>query len=184
MKRILKKLHLWGTYRKVMLYRVNVLLAGAKADSFEKKRVLLNRLDGFQIGEGTKVVGPIECTGQLKIGKNCWIGKNLRVNENGSVTIGDNCDLGPEVTFQTGGHEIGNASRRAGKGLVFHQSVGNGTWIGGRSTILNHTAIGEGCVIAGCSCVTRDVPSNTLAGGVPARKIRDLSYEHTKLTEK
>lgn len=174
LERILKKLHLWGTYKRWTLYRVNVLLAGTKEKNFEKKRILLNRLDNFQIGEGTKIVGPIECYGQLKAGKNCWIGKNLRINGNGTVMIGDNCDIGPEVTFQTGSHEIGSSHRRAGKGVVCQQSVGSGTWIGGRSTILNSTAIGEGCVIAGCACVTKDVAPNTLAGGVPARKLRDL----------
>lgn len=174
LNRILKKLHLWGSYKKFTMYRVNVLLSGTKAENFEKKRKLLNRLEYFDIGEGTKIVGPIECFGDLRVGRDCWIGKNFRVNGNGSVTIGDCCDIGPEVIFQTGGHEIGDEHRRAGKGTKFHQSVGSGTWIGGRSTIINDTTIGKGCVIAGCACVTRDIPDNTLAGGVPARKLRNL----------
>ena len=156
------------------MYRVNVLLAGTKAKNFEKKRRLLNQLDNFDIGEGTKIVGPIEVLGHLKVGRDCWIGKNLNVNGNGSVTIGDRCDLGPEITFQTGGHEIGGPDRRAGEGVVLHQTVGSGTWIGGRSTVLNNVTIGDGCVITGCACVTRDVPPNTLAGGVPAKQIREL----------
>ena len=178
-ERILKKLHLWGTYKKWVLYRVNGPLAGTKLKNFAKKRKLLNRLDNFSIGEGTKVVGPVEVLGHLKTGKNCWIGKNLQINGNGSVIIGDNCDIGPEVTFQTGGHEIGDSTRRAGAGLVFHQTVGNGCWIGGRVTVLGNAAIGDGCVIAGCACVTKDIPANSLAGGVPARKLRDLNNEHT-----
>lgn len=153
---------------------MNVQLAGTKEKNFIKKRNLLNRLDNFSIGEGTKIVGPVEVLGYLQTGKDCWIGKNLRVNGNGHVTIGDNCDIGPEVTFQTGGHAIGSPERRAGEGLVFDQTVGNGTWIGGRSTIANRVDIGNGCVVACCACVTGDVLSNTLVGGVPARKIRDL----------
>ena len=90
------------------------------------------------------------------------------------MTIGDNCDIAPEVTFQTGGHAIGNCQRRAGKGKIFNQSVGDGTWIGGRVTILNETEIGKSCVIAGCACVIGDVPDNSLVGGVPARLIRVL----------
>lgn len=177
-KTILKKLHLWGTYKKLTMYRVNVLLAGTKAKNFPKKRKLLNRLDNFSIGEGTKIVGPVEVLGYLKTGKDCWIGKYLQVNGNGSVSIGDNCDVGPEVTFQTGGHEIGDKTRRAGPGLVFHQTVGNGCWIGGRATILNNVNIGNGSVIAGCACVTKDVLANTVVGGVPARKLRDLDDEY------
>ena len=88
--------------------------------------------------------------------------------------IGDNCDIAPEVTFQTGGHEIGSSDRRAGEGRIFEQSIGDGTWIGGRSTILGNTNIGKGCVVAGCACVVNDVPDNVLVGGVPAKVIRTI----------
>ena len=100
--------------------------------------------------------------------------KIRKINGNGTVFIGDNCDLGPEVTFQTGGHEIGDSKRRAATGKIFNQTVGDGVWIGGRSTICNDTKIGNGCVIAGCSCVIKDVPDNSLVGGVPAKVIRRL----------
>lgn len=113
---IVKLLHLRGLWRKIVLFLVNKVYAGTSSKHFEVKRRLLNSTVGFEIGEGTRIVAPIECTGTLKIGKACWIGKNLKVNGNGSVVIGDNCDIGPEVTFQTGGHEIGDASRRAGGG--------------------------------------------------------------------
>ena len=173
MKQFLIKLfHLRGLQWCYVFFRVNWTLKGTK--SFEKKRKLLNKLEGYSIGEGTKIVGPIQSTGRLTIGKNCWIGKNFYVNGNGSVTIGDNCDIAPEVTFQTGGHEIGDASRRAGKGCIHHQRVGNGVWIGGRTTIVNTVTIGDGSVIAGCACVTKNVENNTLVGGVPAKVIRKL----------
>lgn len=171
-KTLIRLLHLRGLQRKCILFRVNRQLAGVKA--FEKKRKLLNRLEEFSIGEGTKIVGPIESWGKLTVGKDCWIGKNLILNGNGSVTIGDNCDIGPEVTFQTGGHEIGDSTRRAGKGLTHHQIIGNGVWIGGRATVIGSVTVGDSSVIAGCACVTKSVEANTLAGGVPAKVIREL----------
>lgn len=177
--KILKKLHLWGCYKRITMYRVNVLLAGTQEKNFAKKRRLLNRLDNCSIGEGTRIVGPIEVFGYLKTGQDCWIGKNFRVNGNGSVIIGDNCDIGPEVTFQTGGHEIGNKNRRAGRGLTFHQTVGNGCWIGGGASVLNCVNIGDGCVVAGCACVVKDVPANMMVGGVPAKALRVLHDEKT-----
>lgn len=177
MKNIKKMLHLHGLHIQFNLFLVNHILAGDSKDRlFEPKRKLLNAI-GFEIGEGTKVVGPIECVGKLKVGKNCWIGKNLKINGIGTVIIGDNCDIGPEVTFQTGGHHIGDRTRRAGEGRVFNQSVGSGTWIGGRSTILNSVQIGSGCVIAGCSCVLHDVEDDTLVAGIPAKLIRRLDNE-------
>ena len=155
------------------MFLVNKVFEGTRLETFPIKRKLLNTI-GFSIGEGTKVVGPIECTGILTVGRDCWIGKNLKVNGNGTVVIGDNCDIAPEVTFQTGGHEIGSAERRAGKGVIAHQIVGNGVWIGGRVTIIGNTRIGDSSVIAGCACVVKDVEPNVLVGGVPAKVIKRL----------
>lgn len=157
--------------RKYVLFIVNHILAGTFA--FEKKRRLLNSI-GYVIGEGTKIVGPIENYAKLKIGKNTWIGKNLVINGNGNVEIGDNCDLAPEITILTGGHELGDKDRRAGKGEKYTVKIGDGTWIGARSTILGNTAIGEGVVVTACACVTGDIDDNVMAGGVPAKKIKDL----------
>ena len=173
MKKIKDKLHLNGIIRKSNLFLINKVFTGTGKFNCEMKRKLLKAI-GCYIGENTVIVGPIDCRGKLTVGKNCWIGKNLKINGNGNVIIEDNCDLGPEVTFQTGGHCIGDSERRAGDGLIFSQKVGSGTWIGGRTTICNETKIGKGCVVAGCGCVVCDVPDNTLVGGVPAKKIRSL----------
>lgn len=164
-------LHLKGIRRRVNLFLVNIIFAGTAC--FSLKRKLLNKI-GFEIGEGTKVVGPIFCSGKLIVGKNCWVGKNLFVNGNGSVTIGDNCDIAPEVAFQTGGHLIGDSERRAGEGVTSHITVGNGTWIGARSTMVNSINVGNSCVVAACACVVKDVPDNSLVGGVPAKIIKEL----------
>lgn len=160
--------------RKISMLLVNKVLAGTRPCFFEPKRKLLNSI-GHSVGEGTKIVGPIETYSKLTIGKYCWIGKNLKINGNGSVVIGDRCDIAPEVTFQTGGHEIGSRERRAGDGLICNQSVGNGVWIGGRSTIIGDVTISDGSVVAGCACVVKDVPPNVLVGGVPAKIIRSLN---------
>ena len=113
----------------------------------------------------------------MRIGKNCWIGKNLIGNGNGFIQIGDNCDIAPEVTFLTGGHQIGTHTRRAGVGEHYTISVGNGVWIGARSTLLRSISIGDGSVIAACSCVHRDVGCDLLVAGVPARPVRGLAND-------
>lgn len=156
-----------------VMFLVNHVLVGTRPYFFEPKRKMLNSI-GHSIGKGTKVVGPIECYSKLEIGQDCWIGKNLKVNGNGTVKIGNRCDIAPEVTFQTGGHEIGSRERRAGNGLICNQVVGNGVWIGGRSTIIGDVTISDGSVVAGCACVVKDVEENTLVGGVPAKPIRKL----------
>ena len=160
-----------GIKRKIVKLGVNYLFVGIKA--FEIKRKLLNWI-GHDIGEGTKIVGPIDCTATLKVGCNCWIGKNFVANGNGSVSIGDNCDIAPQVTFQTGGHEVGSGARRAGKGVRYSISVGDGCWICAQSTILGGVNIAEGCVVAACACVTKSIDKNSMVGGVPAKLIKKL----------
>lgn len=80
--------------KRIVIYLVNHTLAGTRF--FSEKRNLLRSI-GYEIGENTKIVGPIYNTGTLRIGANCWIGCNLTVHGNGTVTIGDNCDIAPDV---------------------------------------------------------------------------------------
>ena len=66
------------------------------------------------------------------------------------------------------------ANRRAGKGESYHITVGSGVWIGGRSTLLLNTSIGDGSMIAACACVSTDVPADTLVAGVPAKVVKEF----------
>lgn len=141
---------------------------------FAAKRWLY-RMAGISVGEGSCIVGPIHIgKACLAIGKHTWVGHDLYIEGNGCVSIGDNVDVAPWVVFSTGGHEIGDACRRAGSGLTFEQKVGNGSWIGIRSLFINNVTVGESCVVAGGAVVTGDIAPNTLVGGVPARVIRRL----------
>lgn len=160
--------------RMCVMFCVNHILAGTFA--FPLKRKLLLSV-GFNIGEGTRIAGPLICTGSLKIGKDCWIGRDFRVEGNGVVEIGDRCDIAPGVMFLTGGHEIGSADRRAGKGLHYRICVGDGVWIGARATLAQNVTVGNSSVVAACTYVGKDVPRNSLVGGVPARIIRELDNE-------
>lgn len=161
-----------STVKKICVtYIVNHFLAGTYA--FSLKRRLLKSI-GYEIGENSKIVGPIYNTGKLVIGSNTWIGRNFTVEGNGRVHIGDNCDIAPEVAFQTGGHLLGNENRRAGKGVAYNIEVGNGTWMGARSTVVGNTKIGTGCFVTACACVAEDIENNNMVGGVPAKVIRKL----------
>ena len=160
-----------GLHRRWNLFIVNRLLSGTRF--FGLKRRLLNGI-GNQIGEGTRVVGPIFCSAKLIVGENCWIGRQFAAEGNGMVTIGDNCDIAPQVTMLTGGHLIGDADRRAGEGQTYTITVGNGTWIGARATLVGGVTVGNSCVVAACACVTKDLGDNVVMGGVPAKVIREL----------
>lgn len=162
------------------MFCVNHIFAGTRF--FSVKRKLL-RFAGYEIGEGTKVVGPVFCTGKLRIGDNCWIGRDLSVDGNGTVDIDDNCDIAPQVSFLTGGHAVGGPERRAGAGETYSIRVGSGSWIGARATIAKNITIGSGCVIGACGCVVCDIPDHSLACGVPAKVTRELEHELQEITE-
>lgn len=167
----LYNLRIKGVKIRIVKFLVNHIFVGTQ--NFEIKKKLLNSI-GYELGEGTKVVGPIYNTGKLITGKNCWIGKNLIINGNGTVVLGDNCDIAPEVTFLTGGHKIGSSYRRAGSGEEYRINIGSGTWVGSRVTIAKNISIGNGCVVATCACVINDIDDNNLIGGIPARVIKHL----------
>ena len=169
------------TVKKIWVtFLVNHVYVGTHA--FKRKRNLLRSI-GWQIGDGTRIVGPITNTGTVQIGKDCWIGRDFTVNGNGAVIIGDRCDIAPQVTFLTGGHEIGTEERRAGKGEKYTVTVGNGCWIGARSTLGRNVTVGDSTVIAACACVMKDIPDNVLAGGVPAKVIRKLENDQKAAAE-
>ena len=171
MEKVLKRLHLFGTWRRLCVFLVNHIFVGTRF--FGVKRALLGGA-GFDIGEGTRVVGPLHVTTELSVGRDCWVGRDFAANGNGRVRIGDRCDIAPQVSLNTGGHEIGGPERRAGKGCVYDITVGSGTWLCAGSTVLGGVSVGESCVVAACACVVSDVPDDSLVGGVPARLIRRL----------
>ena len=153
------------------MFLTNHILAGTRC--FEAKRQLL-KFAGFNIGRHTKVVGPVFITGEWTVGENCWIGYNLKIHGNGHVTIGNNCDLAPDISFITGSHQIGSHERRAGKGYNADITVGNGCWIGAATDIMPGVKIGDGCVVAACACVAENIPEDCLAGGVPSKVLKKL----------
>lgn len=113
-------------------------------------------------------------------GKNIFMGKNLTVNFNVTildirrVEIGDNTMIGPGTLICTVNHPLSPAGRRKHQGIAKPVKIGRDVWIGGNAVILPGVTIGNNVVVAAGAVVTKDVPDNTLVGGVPARKIRDL----------
>ncbi len=122
-------------------------------------------------------MGPIYFSNaiELTIGNNCWIGKNINLDGNGKIVLGNNIDIAPHVVITTGGHIIGNGKRRAGKGIINSISIGDGCWIGTNATIVNNTSIGKGCVIAAGSVVVKSTEANKLLAGIPAIIKKDLN---------
>lgn len=119
----------------------------------------------------------------VKIGKNSrFTGKKISFgSEPYLISIGDNVTITQGVKFQT--HDGGVALfRNEYPGLnVFGQiRIGNNVFIGEDSMIMYGVTVGDNVVIGARSVVTKDVPSNSVVAGVPARIIKTL--EEYKLT--
>ena len=108
------------------------------------------------------------------IGVNFTGNYNLTILDVGKVYIGDNVMIGPGTLISTVNHPMSPMGRRRHLGIVKPVHIGNDVWIGGNVTILPGITIGNNVVVAAGAVVTKDVPDNSLVGGVPARIIRTL----------
>ncbi len=156
-------------------------------DETEKRAAILSQIVG-EMGEGGFIQGPIafHYGRHTKIGKNFFGNFNLTVQDDAEVTIGDNCNFGPNVTIVTPVHpmiakerrEILTASGEV-KRLCYAKSVhiGNDCWLGASVTVCPGVTIGDNCVIGAGSVVTRDIPEGSFAAGVPCKVIRKIGPE-------
>ena len=156
-------------------------------DETEKRAAILSQIVG-EMGEGGFIQGPIafHYGRHTKIGKNFFGNFNLTVQDDAEVTIGDNCNFGPNVTIVTPVHpmiakerrEILTASGEV-KRLCYAKSVhiGNDCWLGASVTVCPGVTIGDNCDIGAGSVVTRDIPEGSFAAGVPCKVIRKIGPE-------
>lgn len=114
-------------------------------------------------------------------GKNIHVGKNFLANYNvtildiAPVNIGDYVMIGPGVLITTVNHPLSPEKRRNHIGQAKPVTIGDDVWIGGNCTILPGVTIGNKVVVAAGAVVTKDVPDNCVVGGVPAKKIKEIS---------
>ena len=148
---------------------------------FCRVRTAIYRLAGLEIGPRTAVLGRLTITGpgpvhkRLHIGADCIINSPMFFDLSAEIRIGDRVSVGHHSVFVTAHHDIGAPSFRAGSGYGRPIRVDDGGWIAARSTILPGVTIGHSSIVASGAVVTKDVPSNVLVGGVPARVIKDLT---------
>ncbi len=128
------------------------------------------------VGEHSNVLSGFTCDN----GKNIHVGRNFLANYHvtildcGPVTIGDYVMIGPNTMISTVNHPMTPMGRRKHLAIVKPVKIGNDVWIGGNVTILPGVTIGNNVVVAAGAVVTKDVPDNTLVGGVPAKVIKPL----------
>lgn len=152
------------------------------ASAFHKYKIPFYRWAGLKIGDNTTLVGPINVPidgqGEVNIGDNTYVNALTRFGPNGSsVIIGNQCLIGPNVSFETGGHSLifdkeqgrGHSSKK----ILIKEKV----WIGANVVVLQGVTVGSRSVIAAGAVVICDIPPDSLWGGVPAKEIKKIEYD-------
>ena len=110
----------------------------------------------------------------ISIGNHTHLGENVHLRGGGAILIGEWCQIANNTIIATAGHPI-DGVKYYGRVTLGDIQIGNNVWIGTGAIILPDVTIGENSVIAAGAVVTKNVQSNVLVGGVPAKKIRDIS---------
>lgn len=105
----------------------------------------------------------------LNISNNVAIGWFVDLDARGGITINHDTNISSHTIFITGSHNIDDPKFTASFKPI---NIGHHCWIGTGAIILQGVSIGDGAVIAAGAVVTKDVPSNEVWGGVPAKFIR------------
>jgi len=144
------------------------------------RNLYYDKIMGFDIDKSCSVLMhcAFDCARNLVIGKNSVINARCRLDNRGTITIGENVSISQEVVILTADHDADRADF-AGRTLPVH--IGDYAWIGTRAMILPGVKIGKGALVAAGALVTSDVMPYAVVAGVPARVIKmrreDLNYQ-------
>lgn len=180
-----RKYRMFYAYLNLLRFSIRKYLIGFDVANIFIQRVdkfslqLILKKNGATIGENCDIE-----TGQtfhnckdysnLIIGENCHIGKNCFFDLRNEIKIGSNVVISMQSTFIT--HLDMNKSKLrelfpvTSTGII----IGNNTYIGAKSTILMNANLGNYSFIAAGAMVTKNIESNTMVGGVPAKFIKKI----------
>ena len=113
----------------------------------------------------------------IHIGNDFYANFDCVMLDGGGIEIGDNVLLGPRVGIYTTRHTYDPKERAAGACFAKPVKIGSNVWIGGGVHIDCGVTVGDNSIIGAGSVITRDIPANVVAAGVPCRVIRELSGE-------
>ena len=120
-----------------------------------------------------KIWHPYNDNSFVKLGNTVFIGHSCEFVCNTNITIGNNCLIASNTTFNDTGHEFSkkdiiNKQPITSKSIVLEEDV----WVGTSCVILQGVTIGKGAVIAAGSVVNKNIPPYEVWAGVPARFIK------------
>ena len=112
---------------------------------------------------------------RITIGKGCHLGERASLwagDSTGEIILGDHVSIAPGVFITASDYEFT-------KGIPFREqpknerkvTIGNDVWLGANVVVTAGVTIGDGCIVGAGAVVTKDLPADAIAGGVPAKVI-------------
>lgn len=139
------------------------------------EHVKLGYLPAPLIGTGKILLQARGRGSRISIGARTATSNNISIVAMDSIQIGEDCLIGDLVCIvDCDCHEINPATRRHTVGETAPVSIGKNVWLGSRVMVLKGVTIGENTVVAAGAVVTKSLPANTIAAGVPAKVVREI----------
>ena len=160
-------------------------------DEYDPERPGVLRPILGDVGKTFYFQGPVQINygSHTHIGENFFANFNCTIMDDAEVIIGDNVCFGPNVSIMATNHPLIASERMmvnpdgSTKMAEYAEPVkiGNDCWLACNCVVIGGVTIGDGCVIGAGSVVTKDIPAGYLAYGVPAKPIRPITEEDSKL---
>lgn len=135
---------------------------------------LMSELTGTEIDESFNLFPPFntDCGKNMRFGKRVFLNSGCKFQDQGGITIGDDCLIGHNCVIATLNHATDPEHR--GDMIPAPVKIGDKVWVGANVTILPGVTIGSGAIIAAGAVVNKDVAPYTIVGGVPAKLIKKI----------
>lgn len=159
------------------IYQRELPFEEAVFDRWERAKRL-----GF--GKGTSVYNSSIIFYPIKVGKNCWIGPNTILDGSGGLEIGNFCTISCGVQVYSHNNVLQTLSSKTMPIERAQVTIGNNVYIGPNTVISSGTTIGNYCVIGVGTFVNKDLPSNSIAVGQPARIIGEVEIQDNQISLK
>jgi acetyltransferase-like isoleucine patch superfamily enzyme len=137
-------------------------------------RIWRLRALGGTLGENVRIYGRIETTfhSRITIGDRCTINENAVLGGRGGLEIGSDVRISTQAIIETGYLEAREYHTDGIRSWRTHAAdpirIGNNVWIGAGAKVLAGVTVGDNAVIAASAVVTKDVPADHVAVGIPA----------------
>ncbi|MGW6401227.1 sugar O-acetyltransferase [Streptomyces sp. NPDC055134] len=143
-------------------------------DAGKARPILADLLES--VGEGVEVRPPlyVDYGSNIAIGARTFVNYHLTALDVARITIGEDCQIGPNVQLLTPTHPVEPQPRRDKLEAALPITIGDNVWLGGGVIVCPGVSIGDNSVIGAGAVVTKDIPANVVAVGNPARPVRTL----------